>query len=268
MVNVTWVITTGDGIKKWHVTESQTLKVGSRTFVKLPRSKSQFAILVFHGCTTLPNPLPQNFSLSASIGYNNLVVQRNTQQAQELQNAYVESSVPDIFKDIVRENELAKERASRAQIKENRQAPETLVLNLEDDEEAPWALELVKPLNARDELAVELDEHVINKVIKYLQHEGFNSELQEVNKKRKGMSSDTPQGILNRKSAKTGSHIYLAKDHDGILRHCKTLDDAVMVLQGVKPYGDLEDEPPEEASDAGDEDSHDDTMQHVRDLGA
>ena len=225
IVQKTWVITTGDGKKKWHVTESQTLTVGSKTFVKLPRSKSQFAILVFHGCKTLPNPRPKDFSLSASIGYNNLVDRRNTQQAQELQNAYVESSVPDIFKDIVRENELAKERASRAQIKENRQAPETLVLNLEDDEEAPWALELVKPLNARDELAVELDADVINKLIKYLQHAGFSYELQEVNKKRKGMSSDAPQGILNRKSPYTGSHIYLAKDQDGILRTCKTLAD-------------------------------------------
>ena len=55
------------------------------------------------------------------------------------------------------------------------------------------------------------------------------------------MSSDTPQGIFNRKSAKTGSHIYMVKDHDGILRSCKTLDDAVMVLQGLKP------EPPEVA---------------------
>ena len=77
------------------------------------------------------------------------------------------------------------------------------MLSIEDDEEAPWALELVKPLNARDELAVELDADVINKLIKYLQHAGFSSDLQEVNKKRKGMSSETPQGIWVRKHAKT-----------------------------------------------------------------
>ena len=254
--------------KKWHVKSSQTLIVGSKTFVKLPRSKSQFAILVFHGCKTLPNPRPKDFSLSASIGYNNLVDRRNTQQAQELQNTYVESlHVPDIFKDIVSSQDPpAKERPSRAKIKEGREAPETLMLPIYDDEEAPWALELVKPLNPRDELAVELDADVINKLIKYLQHAGFNYELQEVNKKRKGMSSDAPQGILNRKSRYTGSHIYLAKDQDGILRTCKTLDDAVMVLQGLKPYGDLEDEVPE-ASDAGDEEATDAGDEEASDAG-
>ena len=129
------------------------MQVGSKTSVKLPRSHCKFANLVFHGCTTLPNPLPGNYSLSASIGYQNLVDQRNTKQAEELQDQYV-ARVPDLFKDIV--NRPAKERSSRAQIKESKQAPETLVLSIEDDEEAPWTLELVKPLNSRDELAVNL----------------------------------------------------------------------------------------------------------------
>ena len=183
-----WAITTSDGKKTWHVTDSQTVQVGSKTFVKLPRSHCQFAPLVFHGCRTLPDPLPRNYSLSASIGYQNLVDQRNTKQAEELQDQYV-ALVPDLFKDIV--NSPAKERSSRAQIKESKQAPETLVLSIEDDEEGPWTLELVKPLNSRDELAVKLDKDVINNVIKYLQHAGFSSDLQEVNKKRKGMSSDS-----------------------------------------------------------------------------
>ena len=168
------------------------MQVGSKTSVKLPRSHCKFANLVFHGCTTLPNPLPRNYSLSASIGYQNLVDQRNTKQAeelQELQDQYVESHVPDIFKHIV-DQQIANERA-RAQLKGSKQSPETLVLFIEDDEEAPWTLELVKPLNSRDELAVKLDKDVINNVIKYLQHAGFSSDLQEVNKKRKGMSSDS-----------------------------------------------------------------------------
>ena len=180
----TCVITTGDGKKKWHVTDSQTLQVGSITFVKLARSHCHFASLVFHGCKTLPDPLPRNYSLSASIGYQNLVDQRNTKQAEELKEEYVESTVPDIFKDLVRKSKPSCKRASRAKINEGRKAHGTLVLSIEDGEEAPWALELVKPLNARDELAVELDPHVINKLIKYLQHAGFSSDLQEVNKKR------------------------------------------------------------------------------------
>ena len=180
----------------------------------------------------------------------------------------------------------AKERSSRAQIKESKQAPETLVLSIEDDEEAPWTLELVKPLNSRDELAVTLDKDVINNVIKYLQHAGFSSDLQEVNKKRKGMTSDTPYGIWQRKNSLTGSYCYLAKAQNNKMKSCRTLEDAVMVLQnakthgyhedeypeeasdagdeGAKAHGYHEDEPPEEASDAGDEASHDDPMQHVR----
>ena len=73
------------------------------------------------------------------------------------------------------------------------------MLSIEDDEEAPWTLELVKPLNSRDELAVKLEEDVINNVIKYLQQAGFSSDLQEVNKKRKGMTPDTPYGIWQKK---------------------------------------------------------------------
>ena len=267
-----WAITTSDAKKKWHVTDSQTLQVGSKTFVKLPRSHCHFASLVFHGCTTLPDPLPRNFSLSASIGYQNLMAQRNSKQAEELKNQYVESVVPDIFKDLVRKKQPSCKRASRTKIMEGRKAPETLVLSIEDGEEAPWALELVKPLNARDELAVELDPHVINKLIKFLQHEGFSSDLQEVNKKRKGMSSETPQGIWVRKHAKTGSFFYLVKGSQSP-RHkkCQTLDDAVMHQQGAKPDGYDEDEPSPEACDAGDEDSDEHPMKHmqlVQDLGA
>ena len=152
-----------------------------------------------------------------------------------------------------------------------RKAPETLVLSIEDGEEAPWALELAKPLNARDELAVELDPHVISKVIKLLQHEGFSSDLQEVNKKRKGMSSETPQGIWVRRHPKTGSSFYLAKGHQPQTKKFLTLDDAVMHQQGAKPDGYHEDEPSPAASDAGDEDSDEHSMkhmQHVQDLGA
>ena len=182
------------------------------------------------------------------------MAQRNSKQAEELKNQYVESVVPDIFKDLVRKKQPSCKRASRTKIMEGRKAPETLVLSIEDGEEAPWALELVKPLNARDELAVELDPHVINKLIKFLQHEGFSSDLEEGNKKRKGMSSETPPGIWVRKHAKTGSSYYLVKGHLGKTKKFKTLDDAVMEKQSDQPQGSAGDEPPPEASDAGDED--------------
>ena len=243
-----WEITTGDGKKKWHFTDSQTLQVGSKTFVKLPRSHCHFASLVFHGCTTLPDPLPRNYSLSASIGYQNLVEQRNTKQAEELKDQYMESMVPDIFKDLVRKKQPSCKRASRTKIMEGRKAPETLVLSIEDGEEAPWALELVKPLNARDELAVELIPHVMHKVIKDLQDAGFSSDLQDAHKKRKGMPSETPQGIWVRKDAKTGSSFFLAKDHNNKLKTCKTLDDALTIMQCVHNHEDAEEE-----SKAGDE---------------
>ena len=178
--------------------------------------------------------------------------QRNTKQAEELQDKCVDIA-PDIFKDLVKMKQPAKERSSRAQIKESKQAPETLVLSIEDDEEAPWTLELVKPLNSRDELAVKLDKDVINNVIKYLQHAGFSSDLQDVNKKRKGMYPDTPHGIWQRKNAKTGNYCYLAKAQNNKMKSCRTLADAVMVLENAKTHGYHEDEYPEEASHAGDE---------------
>ena len=44
----------------------------------------------------MQDPLPKNYSLSASIGYQNLVDKRNAKQAEELKE-----HIPDIFKDIV-----------------------------------------------------------------------------------------------------------------------------------------------------------------------
>ena len=60
----------------------------------------------------------------------------------------------------------------------------------------------------------------------------------------------------------------MAKVQNNKMKSCRTLEDAVMVLQNAKTHGYHEDEYPEEASDAGDEYPHDDLMQHVRDLGA
>ena len=219
-----WVITTGDGKKKWHVPANQTLEVDTKTFVKLPRSHCHFASVVFHGCTAVPAPMPKNYSLSASIGYQNLVEQRNKRQAEELR-----ANVPEIFKDLAAENFFL-QGIKKAERKARPQTHETLEIEIEDDEEASWTLELVKPLNARDELAVELDPDVLNKVIKYLRHAGFSSDLQDGNKKRKGMSSETPMGIWKRKDT-DGSLYFVAKDHNGKRRNCKTLDDALTIIE-------------------------------------
>ena len=112
----------------------------------------------------------------------------------------------------------------------------------------------------RDLLSVALDPHVLDKVIKYLQHAGFSSVLQEVNKKRKGMSSHIPQGIWIRKDHK-GSSYFVTKDNNNKLKKCQTLNDAVSIVHCVhnhgdddaKPNGYHEDEPHEGAIDAGDE---------------
>ena len=196
----------------------------------------------------MPEPLPKNYSLSASIGYQNLVDKRNNKQAEEL-NEHLESNVPDIFKNIGAKNIRRKKQPamSRDKLLESRQTPGTLVITIGDDEETSWALEVVKPLNARDELAVELIPHVMNKVIKYLQDAGFSSDLQDVNKKRKGLTPQTPRGIFSRKDPH-GSSFFLAKDHNNKLKTCKTLDDAVTIMQCVHNHEDAEEE-----SEAGDE---------------
>ena len=76
-------IESSDGKKVWHVPDDLLVDVNDIKFIKLPRSHTAFCNLVTHGCTTL-SPRPKDFSVTASIGYNQLLELRNKEQIKVL----------------------------------------------------------------------------------------------------------------------------------------------------------------------------------------
>ena len=71
-----------------------------------------------------------------------------------------------------------------ADIKALRACPESLSLTI-NGHGADWELEVLRPVNARDELAMPVHPKVITQLISYLQHAGFSEDLSQENKNRR-----------------------------------------------------------------------------------
>lgn len=243
-----WSISTHDGKKTWHVPANQCLEVNGKTFVKLPRSNCQFAPLVFHGCTDLPCP-KKELSLTASVGYDELLKLRNTMQASELQTDAV-NAAPEIFKALLKgsgkQQKQKDKKRSQQELKELRLCPDTVSITIND-----WSFDVLKPVCATDELAVEMDPDTISKIIKYLQQKGFSSVLQHSHKKRHNMPDDTPKGIHDR--GQQGYVVTLPSGQDQKYKRVKTYEEALQRLHGIE-VSDAEDvSPPQHGGEAGDE---------------
>ena len=112
-------ITSSDGKVKWEVDHKNIVEVEDKSFVKLARSTYGFARLVFHRCDQVPNPLPKGYSLTASLGYEELLKLRNQMHAIE----FIESAregVPGLFKDSA---VMQPKRLSRSNIRDLRTRP-------------------------------------------------------------------------------------------------------------------------------------------------
>ena len=132
--------------------------------------------------------------MTASIGYDNIVRQRNQQQAEYLSDQCAQDA-PELFSATMAKKQPKKRRA--ADIRTLRACPESLSLTINGHGE-DWELEVLRPVHARAELAVPLEADVFTKLISYIQHAGFSEDLQQCNKKRRSLPDQAPGGILTR----------------------------------------------------------------------
>ena len=103
---------------RWEFNEKSVLEVDGEKFVKLPRGTHGFARMVFHGCQNLPDPLPPGYSLTASVGYQELTKLRAQLAAQEDADKELQD-MPSLFKNKGEVPIARPKRQSRSNIKES-----------------------------------------------------------------------------------------------------------------------------------------------------
>ena len=164
-VKVCW----SDKKRKWDVSENDLIAINGVDFVKLPRrGNGGFSRLVFSDCPNKPKPLPNNYSLTSSLGYIELQIKRNKQHIAEL-SAALHQEVPALFQGLASADEQPQKKrrcVPRAEMREQRAHPQILSIDMpafENIEAAP--LMAVKPVNGRDELAVPLSD--LERVIRF-----------------------------------------------------------------------------------------------------
>ena len=166
-----------DGKKVWNVPNKLILDIDGTKYIKLPRSHVGFASLVMHHCNTLPEESKEPISLTASLGYQKLLELRNAEQS-----CLLAQPMCRLFKAVPKKR--TKSRISRDKAKEMRSSPEVLSLQLVKPDGSPWAMNVLKPVCARDDIAVELEPDVIQDVITFLQHAGWDTSLSPKKKQK------------------------------------------------------------------------------------
>ena len=150
-------------------------------FVKLPRQdiNSGLTRLVFHCCPNLPSPLPKGYSLSASIGYKELVDKRNLKQKDEFEDA-VKQTIPEMFRGVKLSKDIMNKRSQRRTIMEEKDklkkhpAPISIEIPAHGDC-AKKTIEVLRSVHPREDLAVPIGDLCV--VIRYIQWAGFSSDL-------------------------------------------------------------------------------------------
>ena len=155
------------GPKSWSVPPEDTVEIEGSTFVKLGRSARGFAPLVFHENQNLPDPLPAGYSLTASVGYNELVKLRSDAATAHKMNS---SGISPLFQNAQKKNS---QKLTRKDITDSRGKP--IVVNLYIPDADP--IQCLASACAQDSLQVSLSDGTIHDVILYLRNRPWDSSL-------------------------------------------------------------------------------------------
>ena len=209
--------------KKWEVMDSDIVKLPSEDgvgvdFIKLRRGTKSLAFprIVFEGCAELDAESGARISLTASKGYEQLLVLRNEVQSEELLNEQ-RGNIPAMFRQAA---EVKRQRVSRDNMNARIANPTTLIMRVEEGYGAPFELEMLRPVHPRDDLCVKLDLPMLTQIIEYIRNEGFSNSID-----RKG---DLPPGV---RRVSGGRYAYVKVWGQKGIKWAKTLDEAA---QGAK----------------------------------
>ena len=234
-VSATYRATWDDQPKvKWEIAPKFIVpvnKLGKKTdFVKLPRQdiNSGLTRLVFHCCPSLPSPLPKGYSLSASIGYKELVDKRNLKQKEEFEDA-VKQRIPEMFRGAKLSKSIMdkaeKQHTKKAEKDKIKKHPAPISIEIPAHGDcAKKTIEVLRSVHPREDLAVPIGDLCV--VIRYMQWAGFSSDL---------MSPKQPsavKGVFKRRR-KDGTPYFVTK----VAGHKKyrtfnTFDEAVIAVGG------------------------------------
>ena len=171
---------------RWTVENECVMHVDGVPYVKLRRKTRGFASVVFNGCSDLPSPLPPCYSLTASVGYQDLVRRRQAQQNQEYVDKELET-VPALFKNRGQQARAPNKRArqTRDSLKKAREHPATMTLDLGNQ-----TVDVLRAVHPRDDLCVRFDEQTLETVITFLQQSAWSTDAMK--KKRQDVPTDAP----------------------------------------------------------------------------
>lgn len=222
------------GKAHWLVKPNYVEKLDNQEFVKVHASDPSFVKLVIEGLPDIKPP--RNASLSNSDGIKQLVKLRNTKQAAELQEVHPAPSC-GLFGDVPEEAPKKRARRSTAQIKELRQDPGVLAIEVPGVDDRPsMSIPVVRPVRPQDDLRVPLDSEVLEHIVLFIRNAGITEDMLMSKRAYKGAGEDTPKGVWK---TPIGFTVKLPKaEHDDLqakrFRRVKTVDDAVAVLVGME----------------------------------
>ena len=153
------------GEKWWTVPPDCVKDVDGDTFVKLPRGSKGFAKIVFEKNPNLPNPIPPNYSLTASRGYGELL---DLRKAAAIANKAQRSGISALFQSA----DQSRESVKRKDIAESRGKPTIVTLSFQAKSVRCLATEC-----DRDALCIFLDPIDITACIEFMRESPWDSSL-------------------------------------------------------------------------------------------
>ena len=234
----------------WEIKPADIVMINDVEYLKLPRAGINigFTRLVVENCESVAYPLPRGFSLTQSRGYDALLQLRTTAHENDLLKEH-NSKVPEMF------------RTSMRKAKQVRLTKELLV-ELKDHPDVVWItippcgsyiepviISVKRPLHPREELSVQCEGAVLQRIIEFIRCEGFDEAL----KRPKSL----PRGIYRKVGGKYPLQ-YVHVDGSGkrTRHYAATMDEAIL---GVE-RGPIRDRVDGDHDDRAHDDSDDDAQ--------
>ena len=168
-----------------------TVEYDGEVFVRLAAYNQSLKALICESNECLPSTLPPKFSLSSSVGLNQLQELRNRAQAESL---IAEEGRCSLFDDEETDERSSAKRkrftkTTREEINAKRREHAALEVELEYGGEVE-SVKMLRPVVARDNVFVLFEERTLGRVLSYIREAGF-----EVKDAR---PADMPKGIYKR----------------------------------------------------------------------
>ena len=165
------------GKTHWELKASDLEMIGGEPYLKLPRQGVQqgFTRLCIEEDGAVPNT-SKCFSLMTSRGYRRIMQQRNLAQAESLMDDEAHK-VPELFKSVA-PKEVKKPKTSRSKLRELKDHPDVITITIADSTGGnAFPLKVKRPLRDHDDLVVQYDMDVIDKIIGCIRAEGYEESL-------------------------------------------------------------------------------------------